>query len=157
MHADFLKFCSRLNPLLDELISMEPVTNGVFPRSVPKRGVYLFSDSDRSHLYVGRSNDIRVRYGKHCLPGATHRMAAFAFRLARESTGRVKPSYQPGPDSRKGLMEDPEFRTAFKAAKRRIRNMDFRYVEEQDPIRQCLLEIYVAIVLGTPYNSFETH
>ena len=54
-------------------------------------------------------------------------------------------------------MEDPEFQTAFETAKWRIRNMEFRYVEEPHPIRQSLLEIYVAIALDTPYNSFETH
>jgi hypothetical protein len=32
--------------------------------------------------------------------------------------------------------------------------MDVRYVEETDPQRQALLEIYVAVVLETPYNDF---
>ena len=35
--------------------------------------------------------------------------------------------------------------------------MDLRYVEETDQVRQCLLEIYAAVVLDTPYNSFGTH
>ena len=35
--------------------------------------------------------------------------------------------------------------------------MDLRFVDEADPIRQALLEIYVAVVLGTPYNDFDTH
>jgi len=35
--------------------------------------------------------------------------------------------------------------------------MDVRYVEETDPLRQALLEIYVSIVLKTPYNDFDTH
>ena len=32
-----------------------------------------------------------------------------------------------------------------------------RFVEETDPVRQALLEIYVAAVLGTPYNDFDNH
>jgi hypothetical protein len=32
-----------------------------------------------------------------------------------------------------------------------------RYVEETDPLRQALLEIYVSIVLATPYNDVNTH
>ncbi len=35
--------------------------------------------------------------------------------------------------------------------------MQVRYVEERDPLRQALLEIYVALVLKTPYNDFNTH
>jgi hypothetical protein len=35
--------------------------------------------------------------------------------------------------------------------------MDVRYVEETDPLRQALLEIYVSIILKTPYNDFDTH
>jgi hypothetical protein len=45
----------------------------------------------------------------------------------------------------------------FKAAKVRIRAMQVRFVEESDPIRQMLLEVYVAVVHGTPYNDFDNH
>jgi hypothetical protein len=42
-------------------------------------------------------------------------------------------------------------------ANARIRAMEYRYVEETDQNRQALLEIYCAVVLGTPYNDFGTH
>ena len=35
--------------------------------------------------------------------------------------------------------------------------MKIRFVEETDPVRQALLEIYVATVLETPYNDFDNH
>ena len=35
--------------------------------------------------------------------------------------------------------------------------MELRYVEETDPLRQALLEIYASIVHATPYNDFNTH
>ena len=35
--------------------------------------------------------------------------------------------------------------------------MQVRYVQEADPLRQALLEIYAAVVLATPYNDFNTH
>jgi hypothetical protein len=54
-------------------------------------------------------------------------------------------------------MKDPDFREAFDEAKARIREMEVRYVEEADALRQTLLEIYVAVSLGTPYNDFRTH
>jgi hypothetical protein len=80
----------------------------------------------------------------------------FAFRLAREITGKLVASYT-AEGSRAALVLLPEFDTAFTSAKQRIRKMDLRYVEETDPLRQALLEIYVSIVLKTPYNDFNTH
>ena len=35
--------------------------------------------------------------------------------------------------------------------------MDIRYVEEADPVRQALLEIYVALASGAEQNSFDNH
>ena len=134
----------------------DPLTYGALPRRMPRSGIYLFTEAGR-HLYVGRSNGMRNRYGLHCRPGATHRQAHFAFLLAREATGRTKASYRAGADSRPGLMLDPTFADAFVAAKERIRAMEYRYVEEADKNRQALLEIYCAVVLGTPYNDFGTH
>lgn len=135
---------------------MQPVTPESLPTKMFKRGVYLLSDGEQ-HLYVGRSNDIKKRIGRHSRPGATHRMAAFAFRLAREATGNLKATYKKGEGSRSALMEDEKFVSAFVAAKARIRKMNVRFMEESDPVRQALLEIYVAVALGTPYNDFDNH
>jgi GIY-YIG catalytic domain-containing protein len=157
LNPRFVAHLERLQPSLNHLLAMNPVTLGRFPPEAPKRGVYVFTEPARGHLYVGRSNDIPGRYGRHCKPGATHRMAAFAFRLAREETGKLKASYRPGADSRKGLMSDSEFRAAFERAKARIRAMEFRCVEETDPVTQCLLEVYAATALQTPYNDFDNH
>lgn len=144
-----------LEPSLRRLREMPPVTYGRWPEVMPRSGVYLFSEGDRP-LYVGRTRNLRGRLGRHCLPGATHRMASFAFRIARESTGRTVPTYtQKG--SRGDLMKDPAFLEAFAAAKARIRAMDIRFVEEADPVRQTILEVYAAVALGTPYNDFDTH
>ena len=93
---------------------------------------------------------------RHGSPGATHKQAAFAFRLAREATGNLKATYKTE-GSRDRLIEDPEFKAAFTSAKARIRNMQLRYVEESDPLRQAVLEMYVAVALATPYNDFDNH
>jgi hypothetical protein len=123
---------------------------------VPKSGVYLFTENGQP-LYVGRSNGLRQRHGRHCHPGATYRQAAFAFQLAREQTDHKKAAYRTGNESRKGLMGDKAFAAAFREAKARIRAMEYRYVEEADQVRQALLEIYCAVALDTPYNDFGTH
>ena len=59
--------------------------------------------------------------------------------------------------SRKDLMADPIFRAIFTQQKELLRKMDIRVVEEADPHRQALLEMYVAICLNTPYNHFKNH
>jgi len=156
MDPKFAALVEALAPKLERLLAMQPVRLGALPRDMPCSGVYLFTENGR-HLYVGRSRNLRGRYGLHCRRSATRDQASFAFQLAREHTGRTTVSYKGDKDSRAGLMQDPVFAAAFSAAKQRVRAMDYRYVEEVDQIRQALLEIYCAVVLGTPYNDFGTH
>ena len=151
MDSKFAALVEHLAPKLAQLLARPAVSNGALPRTMPRSGIYLFTEN-RRHLYVGRSNDLRSRFRNHC--GGTERAAPFAFLLAREATGRTRASYRTGADSRAGLMGDPVFAAAFSAAKERIRTMEFRYVEETDQNRQALLEIYCSVVLGTPYNDF---
>lgn len=124
-------------------------------RDMPERGIYLFTEKSR-HLYVGRTNRIRKRLSGHCTPSGSHFTATFAFRIAREQTGNVTPTYSEA-GSRAQLVQDPVFSAAFTAAKERLRAMEIRFVEEIGPVRQALLEIYVATVLETPYNDFNNH
>lgn len=157
MDEKFVAHVEALRPNLVRLQAMIPYTYATLPPGMPKHGVYVMSENGMP-LYVGRSNNIRRRVSRHCNPGATHRMAAFAFRLAREATGRLVAGYVAGGgNTRDELMLDPTFVNAFNAAKARIRAMEFRFVEETDPTRQALLEIYLAVVLDTPYNDFDTH
>ena len=153
MDSKFAALVEHLAPKLAQLLAMPALSNGLLPRTMPRSGIYLFTENGR-HLYVGRSNELRGRYRNHC--GATEKGAPFALLLAREATGRTRASYRTGADSHAGLMLDPAFAAAFSAAKQ-LRAMEFRYVEETDQNRQALLEIYCAVVLDTPYNDFGTH
>jgi hypothetical protein len=152
----FIRYVENLHSKLEALVSMTPVTPTALPKIMCKKGVYLLSEREK-YLYVGRSNEIKKRIGRHCRPSATHRMAAFAFRLAREATGNLKATYKKGPGSRAALVADATFLQAFIGAKARIRDMNVQFVEETDPIKQALLEIYVSVVLKTPYNEFDNH
>ncbi len=155
MDARFRELIDSLEPQFRQLVAMTPVKYGSLPRQIPSRGIYLFSDGQR-HLYVGRTNRLRQRLQNHCLLSGTHFTATFAFRIARQDTGRVRATYSKA-GSREALTSDPKFAKAFEAAKRRVAAMDIRFVEEPDATRQALLEIYAATVLGTPYNDFENH
>jgi len=103
MNQHFAEVVEILNISFHRLLAMEPVTSVSLPKSMPKEGIYLFSEG-RNHLYVGRSRDIRGRIARHSRPGATHRMAAFAFRLARKVTGHLDSSYKTE-GSRRGLKQ----------------------------------------------------
>lgn len=155
MHTFFEELVASLEPSFRRLMAMAPVRIRDLTKTTPSAGIYLLSEGDE-HLYVGRSNNIRARLGRHSRPSSTHRMAAFAFRLAREASGHLQASYKKE-GSRAQLMEDPTFKREFDAAKARICEMEVRVVAEPDSVRQTILEVYVATALETPYNDFDNH
>lgn len=155
MNVTFAALVDSLEPAFETLIQMTPVSAEELPRSMPKRGIYLFSEGS-THLYVGRSDNIRGRIALHCRPSSQHNQATFAFKMARAVTGKTEATYTAA-RSRLQLANEPAFGAAFVACKARIRHMDLRYTIEDDPTRQALLEIYVATVLGTPFNDFANH
>ena len=156
MEPAFARYAESLHPAYLKLIVMTPVTIPTLPRDAPSAGIYLFSENDKN-LYVGRTRNMKKRFAQHSNPGSQHNQAVFAFRLAREATGKMVAAYS-GDGRRAALAtEDAVFAAAFTAAKTRVRAMQVRYVGETDPLRQALLEIYASIVLATPYNDFNTH
>jgi predicted GIY-YIG superfamily endonuclease len=155
MHEAFREYVEALHPSFERLQAMEPVKIPNLPKDAPLQCIYLFSEGP-NHLYVGRTRNLWQRLRQHSIPGYQHNQAVFTFRLARESTGSLIAAYTAS-GSRAALCAQDEFGDAFTRAKERVRRMDVRYVEETDPLRQALLEIYVSIVLKSPYNDFDTH
>jgi hypothetical protein len=155
MHEAFHTFTDNLHPKFEALMAQTPVKDGVLRPEFKGSGVYLFSERGQS-LYVGRTRDVRKRFGQHTRVSSGHNGAPFAFKLARHATGIVKSDYKPGDTSRAGLLLNADFSRAFAEAIERVRRMEFRFVEEVDPTRQCLLEVYVSVVCGSPYNDFST-
>jgi predicted GIY-YIG superfamily endonuclease len=136
-------------------MQMSPLKMSTLPKTLPEKCIYLLSEAE-NHLYVGRTRRLRSRLRQHSVAGAQHNQAVFAFKLARETTGRLTAAYS-SVGSRVALSADGVFGEAFTQAKARVRNMDLRFVEEADPTRQALLEIYASLVLRTKYNDFDTH
>jgi hypothetical protein len=151
----FAELVELLEPAFRRLIEMTPVSAERLPRDMPEQGIYLFSEGTK-HLYVGRTDNIRRRIGNHCRASSQHNQATFAFRMARKDTGLLQAAYTTV-GSRGQMVKDAVFGPAFVASKARIRSFDLRFVEEKDPTRQALLEIYAATVLETPYNDFANH
>lgn len=137
------------------LLDCVPITFDTRPRKLPTSVVYLFSDQGE-HIYVGRSNRFRQRLGNHCLHGSRCNQASLAFRLACEDVQHVREKYRRGSSGEDALKNVPGLADAFSRMKARLRSMEIRYVEEPDQVRQALLEIYVALSLGTKHD-FGTH
>lgn len=150
MNEKFKKRVDGLEAAFRAMMQTDPAERSTLPTS---GGVYLFSEGSK-HLYVGRAKNLRRRIANHSI--ASSKDAPFAFRLAREATGRLKATYTPS-GSRRELLLEPQFAEAFSLAKRRVSNLHVRFAVEEEPVTQALLEIYVAIALETPYNDFDVH
>ena len=151
MREHFTARVAILEKLLTLLLESEPLSPPL--RKAP--GIYLLSEG-ATHLYVGRTKNIQQRFRNHSNASSGHNQATFAFRIARQETGHEKATYTVE-GSRSALLQDPVFSAAFERAKARVRNMQLRFIEIDDPVQQALLEIYVAICLETPLNDFENH
>ena len=153
VHQRFAALVDQLETKCQQLLAMPPVAAGDVPSATPHGGIYLFSEGDE-HLYTGRTKGpIKVRIRQQF--GSNGNAASFPWLLAREATGR-QATYKPT-GSRADLLTDPKFSVAYKDARDRIRRMHVRYVHEPEPLRQALLEIYVAVVAEAKYNNFDTH
>lgn len=150
MNPVFEEFVKSLEKKYQELINSKSLMIDEIPK---KPGIYLFSENNKP-LYVGRTKNLRRRRKDHTNPIFTQ--APFAFRLAREKTGNIKATYKTK-GSREDLMSKKSFQKAYKDSMQRIGRMKFQCIVETDPIMQTLLEVYVAVVLDTPYNDFDTH
>ena len=53
MNSKFLDLIEETSPSFEQLMNMRPVRHGCFDRFTPKQGVYLFSERNNGHLYVG--------------------------------------------------------------------------------------------------------
>jgi len=144
-----------MEPLLDRLLSCEPHEKGKPPAAPKRPGVYLFTESDKP-IYVGQTRDFRRRWGEHTRRSSPENSAPFAFNIARLEAGRKKLDVG---GSRKTVSALPDFAVLFVSAKKRVRAMEFRFVEIEDPPLRTIFEVYASLALGTygEFNLFETH
>jgi hypothetical protein len=62
MHPRIAAFVEHLHPAYERLISQDHCFHRSLPKGMPEQRVYLFSEAGRP-LYVGRSRNLRTRYG----------------------------------------------------------------------------------------------
>lgn len=150
----FAEHVEKLHPKLIELIGCVPFTYPTKPRHLPSEVVYLFSN-DAGPIYVGRSRKFSQRLGNHCRPSSQANQSSFAYKTACRAVGFTPALYKKGQSWAASLENVPGLRDAFDAAKRNMSAMEISYVEEADPVRQALLEIYCSVALKTQ-NSWKT-
>lgn len=143
-----------IEPTFQRLQDMDPFRIAQNPSPVPTglAGVYSFSEADRP-LYVGRTRNLRNRLSAH--RSSSVRRATLAVKMARLNS-HLPANYRRNRSAVYLLEHNSRFRAEFDKARERISALQVRYVREDDDVRQALLEIYAAIRLDTPYNSFRT-
>jgi hypothetical protein len=152
---DFGEAISNLDASFRKLLQCEPFTFNSRPQKLPFSVVYLFSN-DGQPIYVGRSNKFRQRLGNHCLEGSQPNQASLAFRLACEDIQHTRKKYQRGSSPFDALKTVPDLADAFVIRKKYLKEITIQYVEEEDQVRQSLLEMYAAISLKAAHD-FGTH
>ena len=159
---DFASAIDDIKPAFRRLVEMDPFRLDKLPSPVPKElaGVYILYESNRA-LYVGRGRDLRKRLANHRSSSVT--AATLAVKMARIAA-KTPATYKSARKAANLLKICPTFKAEFERATARIRAMQVRYVvieDEDDDVRQALLEIYAASELGTlercgGYNTFKT-
>ncbi|MDO8545776.1 MAG: GIY-YIG nuclease family protein [Nitrospirales bacterium] len=155
MKTEFRQIIADVETKYDKLTKSNAFPCGAVPmRWREKPGIYVLHEGERP-LYVGRTNDIRTRLQNHTR--RSHNQATLAFLLARHETDKLRATYQTKGSREDLLKNDPDFAVAFDKARARIKRMDVKAIEEADPLRQAVLEIYAAFVSGAKFNDFDNH
>lgn len=118
---------------------------------LPQAGIYVLYERGVAQ-YVGRTGRLKARLKEHGHVNSNHFSASFAFILAKKQASLNGINCN---RSREALALDPDFK--FEGAKKAVSLMQFRFVEIKDPIAQTLFEVYAALRLKTPHNSFDSH
>lgn len=156
MHEKFRLLTEGLHEKYEQLMRSQPLRTDQLPPKGKGAGVYTFTEKGQV-IYVGRTGNVKQRFGQHTGDGALHNQAALAFKFAKQALNIPKPTYKNDENSRRNLMLNAAFMEVFLAQKRRLRNLEFRFIEETNPTRQALLEIYVSEVCESPNNDFDNH
>lgn len=153
----FVEHFAVLPALLTELKACPPAIRSELAKRIPKNtpGIYAFY-YDGQPVYVGRTRDLRRRLGEHGRKGSSHYSASFAFLRARRAAEAAGHTAGLAGLSRGKLATHEVFGPLFVAEKATVAGMTVRWVRAGNPVTQALLEVYAALELVTPFNSFET-
>lgn len=111
-------------------------------------GCYVLVENE-TPIYVGISRTVLARLRQH-LTGNTHFDASLVYAIAQQR--------RPTPGKRSEVMQRPEFKQEFAAARHYLRSLDAAFVEIRNPLELYVFEPYAAMELKTHlWNTFRTH
>ncbi|GAB3862282.1 hypothetical protein GCM10028822_42770 [Hymenobacter terrigena] len=153
----FTEQLAQLPALLADLKACPPAARAELAQRILKNtpGIYAFYHDDQP-VYVGRTRDLRRRLNEHSRPKSSHYSASFAFLRAWHSAEAAGHTASLAGKSRSALAGHEVFGPLFVAEKLAVSGMTVRWVKVADAVTQALLEVYAALELQTPFNSFET-
>ena len=111
----------------------------------PDKGIYVFFE-EGTPLYVGRSEGMKERVKQHGRRRSGHNSVTFAFLLAKEKAKNTKIDLS---QSREDLEKDSEFKPLYDEMKKRVKKMQIKVVEVEDPVEQTFFEVYAALIADT--------
>jgi GIY-YIG catalytic domain-containing protein len=136
----------------NELLNLELLERDKLPTY---GGIYVFYKDD-DPIYVGRTDNVRVRIQKHTRKGSKRGNATFAFNLAKRD---YEDKYGKEKITRKDLENNEQFIPLFVEKKEYLSDCKYRCIEIANDILQTMFEPYIAYKIGTypEYNTFENH
>jgi hypothetical protein len=150
--ARFAELQAQLPGLLEQLLACAPHSRDRRPAAPHVAGVYAFTEND-IHRYIGRTRNVNRRFGEHVRKSSRENQAPFAFNIAKLDAGAA------GLDlvgTRKEVAGLEAFAPYFAAAKERVREMEFRFVQIDDSVISTVFDVYASIALHTEgeFNLF---
>jgi hypothetical protein len=152
MNERFSQIISKVPHLFEILQAASPfVEKGAYWQQ-SKKGVYAFFENGKP-VHVGRTRNLRGRLRGHIT--LSHFSASFAFKCARRELNMHATYKSEG--SRSQLMLHDTFGPEFERQIAKIKVMEVRFVEVDDPVAQYLLELYAVLEWDLSLDEFDTH
>jgi len=144
--------CDFFDKKLSELSNSEYLTMEQLPT---KAGIYVIFETAEKPIYVGRTDNVRVRIQEHTRPSSGTGSATFAYKLAKREFFQKYPKTKLNKEHEKA----PEFVKIFLEKKIFLKTCSIKFIDIENDILQTMFEPYAAYMLGTypENNTFENH
>ena len=152
MNENFRQASVAIPALFEQLAASPAFTAKGIASQKARSGVYVFFENGLA-VHVGRTRNLQSRLRGHTIKN--HYSASFAFKRARRALGKVATYVTIG--SRAYLAKDETFASEFHDQIERVKAMEVRFIEVDDPIKQYLLELYAHLEYGLSLDEFDTH
>jgi hypothetical protein len=143
--ARFDELRAQLPGLLEQLLTCPPHSRDRRPAAPHAAGVYVFTE-EGTQRYVGRTRNFNRRFGEHVRRSSRENQAPFAFNIAKLDAAAAGLELA---GTRKEIAALEGFDPYFIAAKGRVREMEFRFVQINDSVVSTIFEVYASIALHT--------